>query len=122
MRFRPLFFCTHRESSISNARHLRGAFGENDTVRLDSQEGFSKDAILKDLIEKEKTRTTYLGEGIAMPYARIPWNKRYGIAIGRCAEGLSHDSPSAYGKVRVIVMLLVNDKARNYIRVLSDIA
>ncbi|MDD4347497.1 MAG: diadenylate cyclase [Opitutales bacterium] len=121
MRFDRLV--THSRIVDLKSKDLRGAFGELiDLFGLDSQEGFSKDAILKDLIEKEKTRTTYLGEGIAMPYARIPWNKRYGIAIGRCPDGLSHDSPSAYGKVRVVVMLLVNDRARNYVRVLSDIA
>lgn len=105
------------------SKNLRGAFTELiDSFKIEESKTLSKKRILNDLLEKEKTRTTYLGDGVAIPYARINWTKRYGVAIGRCPEGLSHDSPSEYGKVRIMVLLLVHEKARNYVKVLSDFA
>jgi len=105
------------------SKDLRGAFTELiDSFNIRESKTLTKRRILNDLLEREKTRTTYLGEGVAIPYARINWTRGYGVAIGRCSEGLSHDSPSEYGKVRIIVLLLVHEKARNYVRVLSDFA
>jgi len=102
---------------------LRGAFSELlETFKIEESKTVSKRRILNDLIEREKNRTTYLGDGIAIPYARINWNKRYGVAIGRCQNGLTHDSASEYGKVRIIILLLVHDKAKNYVQLLSDFA
>ena len=105
------------------SKDLRGAFGELiDAFKIKESKTLTRKRILNDLLEREKTRTTYLGEGIAIPYARINWTKRYGVAIGRCPEGLAHDSPSEYGKVRIIVLLLAHEKAANHMRVLSDFA
>ncbi|MCG8527819.1 MAG: diadenylate cyclase [Opitutales bacterium] len=105
------------------SKDLRGAFAELlETFQIEESKTLTKRRILNDLIEREKTRTTYLGDGIAIPYARINWTKRYGIAIGRCQNGLSHDTASEYGKVRIIILLLVHEKARNYVQLLSDFA
>jgi DNA integrity scanning protein DisA with diadenylate cyclase activity/mannitol/fructose-specific phosphotransferase system IIA component (Ntr-type) len=105
------------------SKDLRGAFSELiECFRIQESKTLSKKRMLTELIDREKTRTTYLGDGIAMPYAKINWTRHYGIAIGRCPDGLSHDSPSEYGKVRIILLLLVHEKARNYVRVLSDFA
>jgi diadenylate cyclase len=102
---------------------LRGAFTELiESFNIVESKTLTKKRILNDLLDREKTRTTYLGDGIALPYARINWTRGYGLAIGRCSNGLSHDSPSEYGKVRIIVLLLVHEKARNYVRLLSDFA
>jgi diadenylate cyclase len=105
------------------SKDVRGAFSELiDSFKIEESKTLTRKRILNDLLDREKTRTTYLGDGVAIPYARINWTKHYGVAIGRCPDGLSHDSPSEYGKVRIIVLLLVHDKAVNYVRVLSDFA
>ena len=121
MRFDRLI-SQHRIIDIKS-KDLRGAFTELiDSFNIKESKTLTKRRILNDLLEREKTRTTYLGDGVAVPYARINWTRGNGVAIGRCSEGLSHDSPSEYGKVRIIVLLLVHEKARNYVRVLSDFA
>ncbi len=105
------------------SKELKGAFKELlELFSFEEDDKTAKRRILSELLDKEKTRTSYLGEGVAMPYIRTPWNKRYGVAIGRCPDGLTHDIPSEYGKVQFIVLLIINDKARNYVRVLSDFA
>jgi diadenylate cyclase len=105
------------------SKDVRGAFTELiESFKIQESKTLTKKRILSDLIEREKARTTYLGDGIAMPYARINWTKRYGVAIGRCPDGLTHDSPSEYGRVRIIILLLVHEKARNHVRILSDFA
>jgi DNA integrity scanning protein DisA with diadenylate cyclase activity len=66
--------------------------------------------------------TTYLGLGVALPHVRVKMRRRYVLAIGRSRAGIRHDGALADERVRLIVMLIAGEKARDYLQVLASIA
>ena len=77
--------------------------------------------VLKELVDREKSLTSYLGEGVALPHARVPMKRPYALAIGRCPTGLSFEGKDSYEDVRFVFLLLANEKAKNYLSFLEDI-
>ena len=39
--------------------------------------------ILNELVEREKSLTSYIGEGVALPHARVDMKRPYALAVGR---------------------------------------
>jgi diadenylate cyclase len=80
------------------------------------------DALLRGLLARESTMTTYLGFGVALPHVRVKMSRRYVLAIGRSRVGIRHDGAKDDERVRLIVMLIAGEKARDYLQVLASIA
>jgi diadenylate cyclase len=80
------------------------------------------EALLKGLLARESTMTTYLGLGVALPHVRVRMSRRYILAIGRSRAGIRHDGAMADERVHLIVMLIAGEKARDYLQVLAAIA
>lgn len=66
--------------------------------------------------------TTYLGFGVALPHVRVKLGRRYILAIGRSKIGIRHDGTKDEEKVHLILMLLADEKARDYLQVLASLA
>ena len=45
--------------------------------------------ILKELVDREHSMTSYIGEGVALPHARVDMKRPYALAVGRCPAGLA---------------------------------
>ena len=80
------------------------------------------EALLKGLLARESTMTTYLGFGVALPHVRVKMARRYILAIGRSRIGIRHDGAKDDDRVKLIVMLIAGEKARDYLQVLASIA
>lgn len=81
------------------------------------------DDVANKLISREKTMTTYLGNGVAMPHIRIPLaNRSYVFAVGRVPDGLDFDGLAEYRKVRLLFLLLASENEKNYLNVLASLA
>lgn len=80
------------------------------------------ESLLKGLLARESTMTTYLGLGVALPHVRVKMSRRYVLAIGRSRAGIRHDGAKDDERVRLIFMLIAGDKARDYLQVLASIA
>ena len=78
--------------------------------------------VLKELVNREQSLTSYLGEGVALPHARVPMKRPYALAVGRCPTGLSFQGKDSYEDVRFIFLLLANEKAKNYLSFLAALA
>ena len=78
--------------------------------------------VLKELIERERSLTSYLGEGVALPHARVDMKRPYALAIGRCPAGLNFEDKDSYGDIRFVFLLLANEKAKNYLSFLAALA
>ena len=102
---------------------LQGALEELiavSTFRL-SQE-LPSDKLVHELIEREYTMSTYLGNGIAMPHVRTQMKRPYIFAVGRCSDGLEHDGIAEYKEVRLVFLLLASEGEKNYLNVLASLA
>ena len=80
-----------------------------------------RDQILKGLIARESSMTTYLGLGVALPHVRVKGSKRYILAIGRSRAGIRHTGAMSGERVHLIIMLIAGESARETLQVLASI-
>ena len=78
--------------------------------------------VLNELVDREKSLTSYLGEGVALPHARVAMKRPYALAIGRCPTGLSFEGKGSYEDVRFVFLLLASEKAKIYLSFLAALA
>ncbi|MGA1204755.1 MAG: PTS sugar transporter subunit IIA [Opitutales bacterium] len=74
------------------------------------------------LMNREKTMTTYLGNGVAMPHIRIKMKRPYLFAVGRVKDGIEFEGLHEYNEVRLIFLLLASENEKNYLNVLASLA
>ena len=102
---------------------FKGALSELlDVCDLTKQKGLTKNKLLADLLEREKQMTTYLGNGVCLPHARVSMKRNYMIAVGRCPEGLRYDGQKEYRDIRYVFLLLAAENARSYLYSLASLA
>lgn len=101
---------------------LEGALQELLDVSVEKFPDLKPDALMKGLLAREGTMTTYLGHGVALPHVRVRMKRRYILAIGRSRVGIRHDGALAEERVHLIVMLIAGESARDYLQVLASIA
>ncbi len=101
---------------------LEGALEELLGVCVEKFHDLKPEALLRGLLAREGTMTTYLGFGVALPHVRIKMSRRYVLAIGRSRVGIRHDGALADERVHLIVMLIAGENARDYLQVLASIA
>lgn len=101
---------------------LQGALEELLAVCVEKFPDLKPESLLRGLLARESTMTTYLGFGVALPHVRVKMNRRYVLAIGRSRAGIRHDGAKDDERVRLIVMLIAGEKARDYLQVLASIA
>jgi DNA integrity scanning protein DisA with diadenylate cyclase activity/mannitol/fructose-specific phosphotransferase system IIA component (Ntr-type) len=82
----------------------------------------SRKKVLKELVVREKSLTSYIGEGVALPHARVPMKRPYALAVGRCPAGLTFEGKDSYEDIRFVFLLLANEKAKNYLSFLAALA
>lgn len=101
---------------------LKGALGELLDTASACFSDLRRDTLLRGLLQRESTMTTYLGNGVALPHVRVRMPRRYVLAIGRSREGILHDGTLDGEKAHLIVLLLADDRARDYLQVLATVA
>jgi diadenylate cyclase len=101
---------------------LEGALQELLGVCVEKFPDLKPEALLKGLLARESTMTTYLGFGVALPHVRVKMSRRYILAIGRSRVGIRHDGALADERVHLIVMLIAGENARDYLQVLASLA
>lgn len=90
------------------------------TARI--QADFNPKKIATQLMTRERTMTTYLGNGVAMPHIRVKIKRPYIFAIGRVKNGLDFEGLSEYKNVRLLFLLLSSEDEKNYLNVLASLA
>ncbi|MEO6874743.1 MAG: PTS sugar transporter subunit IIA, partial [Opitutaceae bacterium] len=101
---------------------LKGALEELLAVCVERFPDLKPESLLKGLLARESTMTTYLGLGVALPHVRVKMDRRYVLAIGRSRVGIRHDGAVGDERVHLIFMLIAGERARDYLQVLASIA
>ena len=101
---------------------MRGALEELLNVSIAKFPDLKRDSLLRGLLARESTMTTYLGFGVALPHVRVRMDRRYVLAIGRSRAGIRHDGTKDYERAHLVLMLIADEKARYYLQVLAAIA
>lgn len=101
---------------------MEGALVELLNLTVERFPDLNKDALLKGLLRRESTMTTYLGLGVAMPHVRVKMGRRYILAVGRSHYGIRYDGALEHEPVRLVFMLIADEKTRDYLRMLATLA
>jgi DNA integrity scanning protein DisA with diadenylate cyclase activity/mannitol/fructose-specific phosphotransferase system IIA component (Ntr-type) len=101
---------------------MKGALTELLAVSAAKFPDLKPDALLRGLLQRESTMTTYLGSGVSLPHVRVKMGRRYILAIGRSREGIHNENTVGEEKIHLIFMLLADEKARDYLQLLASIA
>lgn len=102
---------------------FKGALKELvDACDLSKESKVSKTGLLNELLDRERQMTTYLGNGVCLPHARVSMKRNYMIAVGRCANGLQYEGQKDYEEIRFVFLLLAAKNARSYLYSLASLA
>ena len=101
---------------------FRGALGELLSNASACFPDLRRDVLMRSLLQRESTMTTYLGHGVAMPHARVKMPRRYVLVVGRSREGIVHDGTLDGEKAHLVILLLADERARDYLQVLATVA
>ncbi len=105
------------------SKDLKGALKELLDVSLSRlSEKMDSKKLMKAILERESSMTTYLGNGVALPHVRIKMKRPYLFAVGRCPDGIQYDGMSEYKKVRIFILLLASEYEDDYLEVLASVA
>lgn len=89
---------------------------------ISNEKNLTKKGLLADLLNREKQMTTYLGNGVCLPHARVSMKRTYMIAVGRCPNGLFYEGQKEYQEIRYVFLLLAAENARSYLYSLAALA
>ncbi len=89
---------------------------------ITKEKALTRKGLLTELLGREKQMTTYLGNGVSLPHARVAMKRPYMIAVGRCPEGLDYDGRKDYKDIRYVFLLLAAENARSYLYGLASLA
>jgi DNA integrity scanning protein DisA with diadenylate cyclase activity/mannitol/fructose-specific phosphotransferase system IIA component (Ntr-type) len=115
------FITRHRIIDLVSS-DLKGALAELLQVSASRFADLNRDALLRGLLQRENTMTTYLGLGVALPHVRVKMSRRYVLAIGRSTAGIRYDGLKDNERIHLIIMLLADETARDYLQVLASLA
>src|SRR3954470_5357363 len=101
---------------------MEGALVELLNLTVERFPDLNKDALLKGLLRRENTMTTYLGLGVAMPHVRVKMGRRYILAVGRSHYGIRYDGAMENEPVRLVFILIAEEKTRDYLQLLAALA
>ncbi|MDF3059046.1 MAG: hypothetical protein K0R17_3261 [Rariglobus sp.] len=101
---------------------MKGALTELLAVSASKFPDLKQETLLRGLLQRESTMTTYLGAGVALPHVRVKMGRRYILAIGRSREGIHNENTVDEEKIHLLFMLLADEKARDYLQLLASIA
>jgi DNA integrity scanning protein DisA with diadenylate cyclase activity/mannitol/fructose-specific phosphotransferase system IIA component (Ntr-type) len=101
---------------------LKGALEELLGVVVGRFPDLKQEAVLRSLLQRESTMTTYLGMGVSLPHVRLRMARPYVLAVGRSRAGIGHDGAIGDERIHLIVLLLAGERARNYLQVLASLA
>ena len=85
-------------------------------------EKIDREAVIADLLKHESTISSYLGNGVALPHARLKMKRKFLLAVGRCPNGIVHEGAEEYAEVRLVVLLLASEEGKNYLNFLASLA
>lgn len=84
--------------------------------------GLPADAVVGALLRRERTGSTALGRGVAMPHARVRGLDRIRVVYLRLAPALSFDTPDGRPITDVLALLVPDPAEQLHLDLLADAA
>lgn len=80
-----------------------------------------RDAVLRAVLQREQTRTTGIGQALAVPHGKTSGVRSLVLAVGKCAEPIDFQSIDGKGVSVIFLMVSPLDAIEAHIQVLAHI-
>jgi nitrogen PTS system EIIA component len=85
------------------------------------EHGIPQDWVFQSLSRREKVGSTALGEGVAIPHARIKDLQRIQLAYIRLRQPIPFDAPDDKPVSDILVILAPKEATEDHLRILSEV-
>jgi PTS system nitrogen regulatory IIA component len=103
---------------VTDKRGLFDAIGRH----LEREHGLSHDLVVASLSRRELAGSTAVGEGVAIPHARISGLDRILVAYARLASPIRFNAPDGEPVTHVLVLLVPNPAVDEHLKILAEAA
>jgi PTS system nitrogen regulatory IIA component len=101
---------------VANKGQLFDAIGRH----MERQHGLSNRWVVMSLSRREQAGSTGLGEGVAIPHARVNGLDRIRAMYARLKSPIPYDAPDGAPVSDVLVLLVPNPAADEHLRILAE--
>lgn len=88
---------------------------------MEREHGMPQDWVFQSLSRREKVGSTALGEGVAIPHARIKDLQRILLAYIRLRQPIPFDAPDGKPVSDILVILVPKEATEEHLRILSEV-
>jgi nitrogen PTS system EIIA component len=88
---------------------------------MEREHGMPQDWVFQSLSRREKIGSTALGEGVAIPHARIKDLQRIQLAYIRLRQPIPFDAPDDKPVSDILVILVPKEATEEHLRILSEV-
>ena len=88
---------------------------------MEREHGMPQDWVFQSLSRREKVGSTALGEGVAIPHARIKDLQRILLAYIRLRQPIPFDAPDGKPVSDIVVILVPKEATEEHLRILSEV-
>jgi nitrogen PTS system EIIA component len=88
---------------------------------MEREHGMPQDWVFQSLSRREKVGSTALGEGVAIPHARIKDLQRIQLAYIRLRQPIPFDAPDDKPVSDILVILVPKEATEEHLRILSEV-
>ena len=88
---------------------------------MEREHGVPQDWVFQSLSRREKIGSTALGEGVAIPHARIKDLQRIQLAYIRLRQPIPFNAPDDKPVSDILVILVPKEAAEEHLRILSEV-
>lgn len=88
---------------------------------MEGEHGIPQEWVFQSLSRREKVGSTALGEGVAIPHARIKYLERIQLAYIRLKLPIPYDAPDGKPVSDILVVLVQKEATEAHLRILSEV-
>jgi PTS system nitrogen regulatory IIA component len=105
------------DMEVSSRDHLLQEIARH----MECEHGMPEDWVFQSLSRREKIGSTALGEGVAIPHARIKDLQRILLAYIRLRQPIPFDAPDDKPVSDILVILVPKEATEGHLRILSEV-
>jgi PTS system nitrogen regulatory IIA component len=99
----------------------RDSFLDEVARHMEREHGMPKKWVFQSLSRREKAGSTALGEGVAIPHARVKDLQRILLAYIRLRQPIPFDAPDGKPVSEFLVILVPKEATEEHLRILSEV-
>ncbi len=100
---------------VANKRELFDAIGGH----LEREYALSRDLVVTSLSRREQAGSTAVGQGVAIPHARVSGLERIFVGYARLLSPIAFNAPDGEPVSHVLVLLVPNPAADEHLKILA---